>query len=73
MSDPFLDDIIKRDKLIVATFGTAPPFCYTDDTGNQQDSHAFRLFAFGHIPDILTLCAAGGCPGGCQAWRRQPG
>ena len=28
-----LDDIIKRDKLIVATFGTAPPFCYTDDTG----------------------------------------
>ena len=28
-----LDDIIKRDKLIVATFGTAPPFCFTDDTG----------------------------------------
>ena len=28
-----LDEIIKRDKLIVATFGTAPPFCYTDDTG----------------------------------------
>ena len=28
-----LDDIIKRDKLIVATFGTAPPFCYTDDSG----------------------------------------
>ena len=28
-----LDDIIKRDKLIVATFSTAPPFCYTDDAG----------------------------------------
>ena len=28
-----LDEIVKRDKLIVATFGTAPPFCYTDDTG----------------------------------------
>lgn len=28
-----LDDIVKRDKLIVATFGTAPPFCFTDDTG----------------------------------------
>ena len=28
-----LEEIIKRDKLIVATFGTAPPFCYTDETG----------------------------------------
>lgn len=28
-----LDEITKRDKLIVATFGTAPPFCYTDETG----------------------------------------
>lgn len=28
-----LDEIIKRDKLIVATFGTAPPFCYADETG----------------------------------------
>jgi polar amino acid transport system substrate-binding protein len=28
-----LDEIIKRDKLIVATFGTAPPFCYTDAGG----------------------------------------
>jgi polar amino acid transport system substrate-binding protein len=28
-----LDDIVKRDKLIVATFGTAPPFCYTDEGG----------------------------------------
>lgn len=28
-----LDEIIKRDKLIVATFGTAPPFCYTDEAG----------------------------------------
>ena len=28
-----LDEIVKRDKLIVATFGTAPPFCYTDETG----------------------------------------
>ncbi len=28
-----LDEITKRDKLIVATFGTAPPFCYSDETG----------------------------------------
>lgn len=28
-----LDEIIKRDKLIVATFGTAPPFCFTDEAG----------------------------------------
>ena len=28
-----LDEIVKRDKLIVATFSTAPPFCYTDETG----------------------------------------
>lgn len=28
-----LDEIVKRDKLIVATFGTAPPFCFTDDKG----------------------------------------
>lgn len=28
-----LDEIVKRDKLIVATFGTAPPFCYTDENG----------------------------------------
>jgi polar amino acid transport system substrate-binding protein len=28
-----LDEIVKRDKLIVATFGTAPPFAYTDDAG----------------------------------------
>lgn len=28
-----LEEITKRDKLIVATFGTAPPFCFTDDAG----------------------------------------
>lgn len=28
-----LGEIVKRDKLIVATFGTAPPFCYTDEKG----------------------------------------
>lgn len=28
-----LAEIIERDKLIVATFGTAPPFCYTDEKG----------------------------------------
>lgn len=32
-SDGRLAEIIKRDKLIVATFGTAPPFCYTDEKG----------------------------------------
>jgi len=28
-----LEEIVKRDKLIVATFGTAPPFCFTDENG----------------------------------------
>jgi polar amino acid transport system substrate-binding protein len=28
-----LDEIVKRDKLIVATFSTAPPFCFTDESG----------------------------------------
>ncbi|MEA2936113.1 MAG: polar amino acid transport system substrate-binding protein [Variibacter sp.] len=28
-----LDEIVKRDKLLVATFGTAPPFCFTDEKG----------------------------------------
>jgi ABC-type amino acid transport substrate-binding protein len=28
-----LDDIVKRDKLLVATFGTAPPFCFADEKG----------------------------------------
>ena len=28
-----LGEIVKRDKLIVATFGTAPPFCFTDEKG----------------------------------------
>jgi polar amino acid transport system substrate-binding protein len=32
-TDARLAEIIKRDKLIVATFGTAPPFCYTDEKG----------------------------------------
>ena len=32
-SDARLAEIIKRDKLIVATFGTAPPFCFTDAKG----------------------------------------
>ena len=28
-----LDEIVKRDKLVVATFGTAPPFGFADDKG----------------------------------------
>lgn len=28
-----LDEIVKRDKLLVATFGTAPPFCFADEKG----------------------------------------
>jgi polar amino acid transport system substrate-binding protein len=28
-----LDEIIKRDKVLVATFSTAPPFCFTDEKG----------------------------------------
>jgi polar amino acid transport system substrate-binding protein len=42
-----LDEIVKRDKLIVATFGTAPPFCYTDDAGKLVgfDIDVARLIA----------------------------
>ena len=42
-----LDQIIKRDKLIVATFGTAPPFCYTDENGKLVgfDIDVARLIA----------------------------
>jgi polar amino acid transport system substrate-binding protein len=42
-----LDEIIKRDKLIVATFGTAPPFCFTDEAGKPVgfDIDLARLIA----------------------------
>jgi polar amino acid transport system substrate-binding protein len=42
-----LDEIVKRDKLIVATFGTAPPFCYTDEAGKLVgfDIDVARLIA----------------------------
>src|ERR1044072_1015720 len=28
-----LETVLQRGKLVVATFSTAPPFCYTDDKG----------------------------------------
>jgi len=42
-----LDEIVKRDKLIVATFGTAPPFCFTDESGKLVgfDIDVARLIA----------------------------
>lgn len=42
-----LEEIVKRDKLIVATFGTAPPFCFTDESGKLVgfDIDVARLIA----------------------------
>lgn len=48
-----LDEIVKRDKLIVATFSTAPPFCFTDETGKLVgfDIDIARLIAKGLLGD----------------------
>lgn len=64
-----LDEIIKRDKLIVATFGTAPPFCYTDENGKLVgfDIDVARLIAKSLLGDenkieFVTVTSEGRWP-----------
>lgn len=64
-----LDEIIKRDKLIVATFGTAPPFCYTDEKGQLVgfDIDIAKLIAKSLLGDenkieFLTVTSEGRWP-----------
>lgn len=64
-----LDEIVKRDKLIVATFGTAPPFCYTDETGKLVgfDVDISRLIAKSLLGDenkieFVTVTSEGRWP-----------
>jgi ABC-type amino acid transport substrate-binding protein len=32
--ESLLDTVLKRDKLLVATYSTSPPLAYVDDSGN---------------------------------------
>jgi polar amino acid transport system substrate-binding protein len=64
-----LDEIVKRDKLIVATFGTAPPFCYTDEAGKPIgfDIDIARLIAKSLLGDenkveFVTVTSEGRWP-----------
>ena len=64
-----LDEIIKRDKLIVATFNSAPPFCYTDETGKLVgfDIDIARLIAKSLLGDenkveFVTVTSEGRWP-----------
>lgn len=64
-----LDEIIKRDKLIVATFSTAPPFCYTDEAGKLVgfDIDIARLIAKSLLGDenkveFVTVTSEGRWP-----------
>ena len=55
--DSRLGEIVKRDKLIVATFGTAPPFCYTDEKGELVgfDIDIARLIAKSLLGDAKKV------------------
>lgn len=64
-----LAEIIKRDKLIVATFGTAPPFCFTDEGGKLVgfDIDIARLIAKSLLGDenkveFVTVTSEGRWP-----------
>lgn len=64
-----LDEIIKRDKLIVATFNTAPPFGYADETGKLVgfDIDVARLIAKSLLGDenkveFVTVTSEGRWP-----------
>lgn len=64
-----LDEIVKRDKLIVATFASAPPFCYTDEKGNLVgfDIDIARLIAKSLLGDekkieFVTVTSEGRWP-----------
>jgi len=64
-----LEEIVKRDKLIVATFGTAPPFCFTDENGKLVgfDIDISRLIAKSLLGDenkveFVTVTSEGRWP-----------
>lgn len=64
-----LDEIIKRDKLIVSTFSTAPPLCFTDEKGELVgfDIDIARLIAKGLLGDpnkieFVTVTSEGRWP-----------
>lgn len=64
-----LDEIVKRDKLIVATFSTAPPFCFTDESGKLVgfDIDISRLIAKSLLGDenkveFVTVTSEGRWP-----------
>jgi polar amino acid transport system substrate-binding protein len=64
-----LDEIIKRDKLIVSTFGTAPPLCFTNEKGELVgfDIDIARLIAKGLLGDpnkieFMTVTSEGRWP-----------
>lgn len=64
-----LDEIVKRDKIIVATFASAPPFCYTDEKGNLVgfDIDIARLIAKSLLGDekkieFVTVTSEGRWP-----------
>lgn len=64
-----LDEIVKRDRLIVATFGTAPPFCFTDENGKLVgfDIDVARLIAKSLLGDenkieFVTVTSEGRWP-----------
>lgn len=64
-----LDEIVKRDKLIVATFSTAPPFCFTDEAGKLVgfDIDIARLIAKSLLGDenkieFVTVTSEGRWP-----------
>jgi len=37
--ESLLDVVLKRDKLIVATYSTSPPLAYVDDSGTGSETH----------------------------------
>src|SRR5258706_7135116 len=64
-----LDEIIKRDKLIISTFSTAPPLCFTNEKGELVgfDIDIARLIAKGLLGDpnkieFMTVTSEGRWP-----------
>src|SRR4026207_1088869 len=61
-----LETVLQRGKLVVATFSTAPPFCYTDDKGQLVgfDVDIARLLAKALFKDPSKVEVGGGTAGG---------
>lgn len=55
--DSRMDEVTKRDKLVVATFSSAPPFCYTDEKGELVgfDIDIARLIAKSMLGDETKI------------------